>query len=179
MDEPSPAEQPADQMSASREGQEPESSGEPTQPQEGEQGRQYSESYVKQLRREAASSRTRLSELEERLQEYEDRDKTEQQRLTDTLTAAERKAAVAEERLLRYEVAAERGLGMAAAAFLAGTTREEIELRAEELERLLAEQGRPPAAGFDGGARPTVPEQRSPEEAHNDLLLRSLGRRAS
>jgi hypothetical protein len=176
MDEPSPAEQPEGQVPASREGQEPESNDDP-QPQEGEHGRTYSESYVKQLRREAASSRTRLSELEERLQEYEDRDKTEQQRLNDSLTSAERKAHAAEERLLRYEVAAERGLGMAAAAFLSGTTREEIELRAEELERLLAEQGRPATAGFDGGARPTVPEQKSPEEAHNELLLRSLGRR--
>jgi hypothetical protein len=174
MEEPSPAEPTPGQEPAAGEGQEPAGT-EGTPPPEGE-GRTYTESYVKQLRRENASSRSRLAEVEERLQSFEDRDKTELQRLTDAHTAAERKAQAAEERLLRYEVAAERGLGMAAAAFLTGTTREEIELRAEELERLLAEQGRLPTAGFDGGARTPVPEQKTPEDAHNDLLLRSLGR---
>ena len=176
MDEPSPAEPPEGQEPEGREGQEPGSSDEPT-PQEGE-GRTYSESYVKQLRRENAGFRNRVSELEDNLQEYTDRDKTELQRLTDGTAAAERRAIAAEERLLRYEVAAERGLPMSAAAFLTGSSREEIELRAEELERLLAVQGRPATVGFDGGARPTVPEQKSPEEAHQDLILRSLGRRA-
>jgi hypothetical protein len=174
MDEPSPAAQPEGQEPEGQQGQEPASNDEPRSPEES--GRTYSESYVKQLRREAAGTRTRVGELEERLQEYENRDKTELQRLVDAQALAERKAQSAEERLLRYEVAAERGLGMAAAAFLTGTTREEIELRAEELSRLLDEQGRPPAGGFDGGARAPVPEQKPPEEAHNDLLLRSLGR---
>jgi hypothetical protein len=174
MDEPSPAEPPEGQEPEGREGQEPTSSDD-LMPQEGE-GRTYSESYVKQLRRENAGFRSRVSELEENLQEYTDRDKTELQRLTDGLAAAERKAVASEERLLRYEVAAERGLSMTAAAFLTGSTREEIELRAEELERLLVEQGRPATTGFHGGARPTVPEQKSPEEAHQDLILRTLGR---
>jgi hypothetical protein len=175
MDEPSPATPPEGQVPEGREGQEPESGGDP-QPQEGE-GRTYAESYVKQLRRENAGLRNRASELEENLQEFTDRDKTELQRLSDNAAAAERRAAGAEERLLRYEVAADRGLPMGAAAFLTGSTREEIELRAEELERLLAEQGRLPTAGFDGGARPTVTEQKTPEQAHQDLILQSLGRR--
>ncbi len=179
MADPSPAEQSEGQVPEGREGQAPAGEEPTSEAQEApEGGRTYTESYVKQLRREAAASRTRLGELEEKLQEYEDRDKTEQQRLAENLTAAERKASAAEERLLRYEIAAERGLGMSAAAFLTGTTREEIELRAEELQRLLDEQGRPAPAGFDGGARPAVPELKSPEEAHQDLLLRSLGRRA-
>ena len=64
---------------------------------------------------------------------------------------------------------------MKAAAFLSGTTREEIELRAEELGSLLGD--RRPAAGFDGGARQLAPEKKSPEQEHNELLLRSMGRR--
>jgi hypothetical protein len=176
MDEPSPAEPPEGQEPEGREGQEPTSNDAP-EAQEG-QGRSYSEPYVKQLRREAAAARNRVSELEERVQEFEDADKTEHQRLTDTAETANRRAIAAEERLLRFEVASERGLPMSAAAFLTGSTREEIELRAEELERLLGEQGRLPTAGFDGGARPPVPEQKPPEEAHQDLILRSLGRRA-
>jgi hypothetical protein len=66
---------------------------------------------------------------------------------------------------------------MEAAAFLTGTTREEIELRAEELGKLLTEKGRPPAGSFDGGARSPVPEIKSPEEAHQDLLRQALGHR--
>jgi hypothetical protein len=66
---------------------------------------------------------------------------------------------------------------MAAAAFLTGSTREEIELRAEELGKLLAERApQKPASGFDGGARQRVPEAQSPEQVHDDLLLRALGR---
>ena len=176
MDEPSPAEPPEGQTPEGREGQEPEQNDDPT-PQEGEQGRTYAESYVKQLRRENASSRTRLSELEEKLQEFEDRDKTELEREKGRADAAETRAAESELRLLRIEVAGERGLPHDAIKFLTGSSREEIELRAEELSTLLADKGRLPTAGFDGGARPTVPEpQKTPEEAHNDLLLRSLGR---
>src|SRR5215471_2739345 len=107
MADPSPAEQPEGQAPEGSEGQAPAGEEQPTEGQEPEGGRTYTESYVKQLRREAASSRTRLGELEERLQEYEDRDKTEQQRLAEGLAEATRKADAAEERLLRYEVAAE------------------------------------------------------------------------
>jgi hypothetical protein len=177
MDEPSPDTQPDGPKPEVDEGQVP--AGEVTpdvQPDADTGGRTYSESYVKQLRREAQGNRQRLSELEEKLQEYEDRDKSETQRLTESVTAAERRAAQSEERLLRYEIVAERNLPMTAAAFLTGTTREEMELRAEELEKLLAEQGRPATGGYDGGARAPVPDTRSPEEAHNDLLMRSLGR---
>jgi hypothetical protein len=174
MDEPSPTEPLEGQEPEGREGQEPASNGEPT-PQEGE-GRTYAESYVKQLRRENAASRSRLSELEERLQEFEDRDKSELELAEGRATTAEK--ALADERSyrMRVEVATEKGLSLEATKFLTGSTREEIELRAEELAALLADSGRPPTAGFDGGARTPVPELKTPEEAHNELLLRSLGR---
>lgn len=177
MAEPSPAATPPGQEPESVEGQEPN----PEAAQEGQegQGRSYTEAYVKQLRREASGYRTRLSEAEERLQELEDADKSEQERLTERFTAAERRAVEAETKLLRYEVAAERGLDLKAAAFLGGSTREEIELRAEELEQLLDATGQTQTpAGFDGGARQPAPEQKDPETAHNELILRSLGRRA-
>ena len=99
------------------------------------------------------------------------------QRLTEKVQGAERRAAESETRLLRYQIATEHGLGMEAAAFLSGASREEIELRAEELSKLLADKGRPATTGFDGGARQPVPEPQTPEQAHNELLLRSLGRR--
>jgi hypothetical protein len=142
--------------------------------------RTYPEAYVRQLRREAAATRSKLAEVEEKLQEHEDRGKTEQERLGEKLTDAEKRAVDAETRLLRYEVAAERGLDMAAASFLTGTTREELELRAEELEKLLGETSKAkPAASFHGGTRQPVPEKGPPEKEHNEFLLRTMGRQPS
>jgi len=179
MADPSPETPPEGQEPEGAEGQEPATGAEATtgEPQEGSGGRNYSEAYVKQLRREAAASRTQLSDLETRLKEYEDRDKTELEKATAQVAASERRATEAELRLLRYEVATQHGLGMEAAAFLTGSTKEEMELRAEELAKLIADKGRPVSTGgmFDGGARQPVPEQKTPEEAHNDLLLKSLG----
>lgn len=140
------------------------------------QGRTYSESYVKQLRNEAASSRNKIGELEEKLQEIADRDKSQQEKLNDQLTAEKARADAHERKSLRYEVAAEHGLDMATAEFLSGTTREEMELQAEKLQQLLADKGKPTTAGFDGGARTTAPQRGTPEEEHNKLLLQALGR---
>src|SRR5262245_36751800 len=155
------------------EGQEPGGEGEPDA-QEG-QGRTYTEAYVKQLRREAAGLRTKLVDAEERLQEREDADKSELERATERATAAEQRAADAETRLVRFEVAAEHGLDLDAAKFLTGSTREEIELRAEELGKLL-DTAKPTPGGFDGGARKPAPAKGTPEEEHNRLLLEALGR---
>jgi hypothetical protein len=174
MADPSPATVPPGLEPVPPEGQAPDDPG--TDPQAGE-ARTYPEEYVKQLRRESAGFRTRLAELEEQLAEREEADKTEVEKLTTRVTDAEKRAADAETRLIRYEVAAERGLDLSAAAFLSGSTREEIEHRAEELAKLLDEKAPPkPAASFDGGARTPAPDHQSPEEAHNALLLDALGR---
>jgi len=140
-------------------------------------GRTYSEAYVKQLRTEAADGRNRISELEEKLQEHEDAGKSELEKWSSRATTAEQTVGELTTKLLRYEVAAASGLDLSAAAFLTGSTKEEIELRAEELGQLLqAKASGKPAAGFDGGARTTVPEKVSPGDAHNDFLLRAMGR---
>jgi hypothetical protein len=158
------------------EGQEPSGDGKPDEGQE-PQGKTYSEAYVRQLRREAAGLRSKLSEAEDKLTEHADADKSEAERLNTRATSAEQRAAEAELKLLRYEVAAEAGLDPAAVQFLSGATREELELRAEELKKLLGDKGRPDRQGFDGGARPPAPGPKGkPEEEHNALLLQALGR---
>lgn len=68
-----------------------------------------------------------------KLKEYEDRDKTELERLTERAEAAERAVAETEVRALRLEVAAEKGLTPAQAKRLVGSTREELEADADEL----------------------------------------------
>lgn len=144
------------------------------------EGRTYPEAYVRQLRRETAGYRTRLAEVETRLQEVDDREKTETEKLTTRLADSERRATEAEGRLIRYEVASEHGLDMNAANFLTGNTREEVEASAEALAVLLKERSPGVLPSFDGGSREPVPEPgKAPAEAHNDFLLRALGRKPS
>jgi hypothetical protein len=180
MADPSPDDVADGQKPTDDEGQKPDAGdGKSGDAQETTPARTYPEAYVRQLRREAAATRTRLQEVEEKLAEHEERDKTESERLTEKAAKAERQASDAEAKLLRYEIASERGLDLAAAAFLSGTTREEIELRADELAKLLEDKGQKPAVTFDGGARQPVPEKGPPEQEHNDFLLRALGRQPS
>jgi hypothetical protein len=167
------------QEPAPGEGQEPTGAGQTQEGQES-QGTTYSDTYVRQLRREAAGLRGKLSEAEDKLQEREEADKSESQRLTERAASAEGRAAEAELRLLRFEVAAEAGLDAKAVQFLTGATREELEHRAEELRKLLEDRGQPAAVGFDGGARKPAPASKgSPGEEHNALLLQALGRRTT
>lgn len=68
-----------------------------------------------------------------KLQEFEDRDKTEAQKLAERAEAAEKRAIELETRALRLEVAADKGLTPAQAKRLVGSTREELEADADEL----------------------------------------------
>ena len=68
-----------------------------------------------------------------RLKEFEDRDKSEADKLAEKAAAAERKAQELEARMLRVEVAASKGLTLAQAKRLIGETREELEADADEL----------------------------------------------
>lgn len=135
----------------------------------------FDEAYVKQLRKEAASSRAELGQVKTKLGEIEDRDKTEQQRLTERVAESERRAGAAEMRLARFEVMAEHKIDLEYADLLAGETPEALQANAVKLAQLLSERSKSPG-GFDGGARKTPDATKSPEQAHNDLLLRAMGR---
>ena len=176
MADPSPADTDDGAKTATAgEGQEPAGDEKPAA--EERRGKTYSESYVQQLRREAAETRNKLAEAEEKLQERDDADKTELQKALDRAAKAESERAALETFRDRVEVGAEHGLDAEVSAkFLTGATREEIELRAEELGKLLAERNAKPTAGFDGGARPRAPDPTTPEEAHNEFLLRAMGK---
>lgn len=85
---------------------------------------------------EAANLRRRLKELEplaSKYRELEEAGKTEVQKLTERLTAAEKRAADAEIRALRLEIGAKYGLTPAQAKRLIGSTAEELEADAKEL----------------------------------------------
>jgi len=124
-----------------QEGQEPARSDDGTQEPSNSDGRTFSEEYVKQLRAENASFRTKLKG-------FEDRDKTDQQKLIERAEKAEKAAQEREARLLRHEVAAAKGLPPKWAARLRGDTKDQLEKDADELLKEIS-----PTPGFDGGPR--------------------------
>ena len=104
-------------------------------------------------RREKRAAEKRAADLEARLKEFEDRDKTETTRAIERAEAAEKAAAAAEARALRLEVASEKGLTPAQAKRLVGETREELEADANELLETFK-----PAASTDDDASESVTE---------------------
>jgi hypothetical protein len=113
----------------------------------------FDEDYVKKLRAEAAGNRTKANELEQRLKEFEDRDKSETEKAADRATKAEQEAAAAKTQLLRYEVAKDKGLDAKYAELLTGSTKEEMDSVADRLLELAT----PATPSFDGGARQPAP----------------------
>ena len=88
-----------------------------------------------EVKRALSKANKEAEQLRLRLKEYEDRDKSELEKLTESQAAAERRAQEAELRAARLEVAAEKGLTPAQAKRLVGTTREELEADAAEILR--------------------------------------------
>lgn len=93
-----------------------------------------------------------MREAQKRLAEIEEQSKTEAQKAADAAAAAEERAAKAEQKLLRLEVAAEKGIPATEADLLIGATRAEMEAVADRLAGLI-KPGTPPAptGSADGG----------------------------
>lgn len=117
-------------------------------------------------RKNARAAARERDALAARLKEFEDRDKSETQRLAERAEAAERRAVEVELRAMRLEVAAEKGLNPSQAKRLLGTTREEIEADADELIATFAppplpdeppSAARRPVESLRPGAAPAAP----------------------
>lgn len=74
-----------------------------------------------------------------RLDDLEEANKSEQQKLADKASEAEKRAQQAEAKALRFEVATEKGVPKKAMKFLTGETQEELESQADEILELLGE----------------------------------------
>lgn len=129
---------------------------------------------LKKANDEAAASRHKLKELE-------DRDKSDSEKLTERIAAAEKRAADAEANALRLEVAAAKGLTPSQVKRLVGTTREELEADAVELLADFAstrtETDPPPPGGrpkerLRGGGDPTEEPEESDPRKLADLIPR-------
>lgn len=106
--------------------------------------------------RQAKAAQKQIDDLSKKLKAYEDRDKSESDRLTERATAAEKQAADAQTQLLRYEVAASKKLPSEWAARLQGSTQEELEADADQLLETLAGQQQRQTPSYDGGVRQTA-----------------------
>ena len=131
----------------------------------------FDEPYVKQLRSENAAARKARQELEAKLSEFEERDKSALEKAQGKITKAEQRAADAEAKLLRFEVATEKQVPAKLVALLTGTTREELEAQAA----LILENAKPADPDFDGGPRDPSPPAKTPEDAHNEFVMGLFG----
>lgn len=98
-------------------------------------------------RRARRDAEKQLRDIQSKLKELEDRDKSDSEKLAARLAEAEKRSTEAEAKALRFEVATEKGVK---ARWLSGSTREELEAAAEEY---LADH--PPANGT--GPAPAKP----------------------
>lgn len=131
-------------------------------------------------RREAEAKAKVGEAAAKRLAEIEEAQKTEQQKLEDRATAAEKAAADANEKLLRAEVAIAKGLPPALASRLQGASRADMEADADALLALVPAAPAPPAppgaAGVGTKGDPPAPtDYRTAEKADVDAELRRLG----
>lgn len=154
------------------EGQEPEAAPTNDEP-KAEKPDSFSREYVEKLRAEAASNRKAAQEAAAKVEEYESANQTELEKLTGKLSKAEESRKAAETKLLRFEVAAEKEVPPQAVDFLVGDNREELEAKADKLLQLVKDKETTP--DFDGGARDPAPEPKSPEQSHDEDVLRLLG----
>lgn len=133
-------------------------------PQDQEKGEALGENGKKALtaeRKARTAAEQKARELEDRIREFEDAQKSEDQKRSERLAESEKHAATNALKALRYEVAAERGLPLTAAGRLQGETKEELAADADELIALLGEQKnstpRPdPSQGSRGPHMPDV-----------------------
>lgn len=118
----------------------------------------------------AKAARKEADELRQKVQEFEDKDKSEKQKLEDRASAAELEAKESAAKLLRFEVAAENDIPSRHAHRLQGSTKEELTADAKELAKELGANGKRP--DFGGGAR----DKTAPSGSMDDLIRRSAGR---
>ncbi len=113
--------------------------------------------YIKRLRDESAARRNRVKELEGEVQKLNDAGKSEEERKEQALKDAERDRDATAAQLLRFEVAADKGLPPKMAGRLQGSSKEELEKDADDLMKELGLDGNGGGAargsGFDGGVR--------------------------
>lgn len=116
--------------------------------------------FWKQKAREQEARAKANATAASKLEEIENASKTESQRATEALTAAEKRAQAADAKALRLEIAFEKGLTPAQAKRLVGETRDDLEADADDLlatfKPATDDTTEQVAASLDLGARGTT-----------------------
>jgi hypothetical protein len=129
---------------------------------------------LEEERRARRAAEKEKKDLEAKLKELEDKDKSEVEKLADKSKTAEGRAATAEAEVLRLKVALRKGLTETQAKRLVGSNEEELEKDAEELlesfkpadgdDRRTPPPGKP-KEDLKGGGDPTdTPTEMDPEK---------------
>lgn len=127
---------------------------------------------LKKANKEAETTRLKLKE-------YEDRDKTETQKLAEDRDGHKIRADSAEGKLARLEIALEKGLTPSQAKRLVGSTREELEADADELIADLGGKKKAPVTGKPterlraGGDPDEEPHETDPDKLAAAALKRA------
>lgn len=159
-----------------------ESQEEPPEQQEEPFDAERAKAKIAKTNAEAKALRARLQAAEAkaaRLDALEDEKKTDAEKLTERITAAEARATEAEARALRAEVAADKGLTPAQAKRLVGTTKEELEADADELLSSFkpADDTEPGVRRPKETLRPgAVPDADKPDPSDPALLVKDVPR---
>lgn len=84
-----------------------------------------------------------FKEQADKWREYEQSQKSEHEKLAEQLASTQAVASEATTKLLKYEVASQKGIPADALDLLVGSTREELESAADKLLSLIADQSKP------------------------------------
>lgn len=154
---------------------------EPAESKEPEGGEQpepktFDEAYVKQLREESASYRTKLREAEDRLKEAKTPEEVEaiRQEMAKEREDADKKAAEEAHQLMVENVALTYKLPPKLAKKLAGSTREELEADAKELAEFAPKADDDEDVDLEGGL---TPRNRDSDPDDPRELAQKYGRR--
>jgi len=134
---------------------------------------------LENVRGDVAKLKTERDSLAAKLQEHDDKDKSEAQKLQERAEAAEQKLAAAERNAMVASVALKKGLTEAQAKRLIGTTVEELEADADELlATFTPEPGQEPVPGRPRERlRPGAAPSAEPEETDPAKLAAMVPRR--
>lgn len=112
-----------------------------------------------------------------KVKEYEDRDKTDQEKASEKLSDLEKNLTTAQADAVRFEIALEKGLTKNQARRLVGSTRDELETDADELLADLGIDGdgepppnRRPKERLKPGASNTDDDEPDPDEIANRII---------
>lgn len=126
----------------------------------------------KQAEQDAKAAKAEAAALAARLKEFEDRDKTAIDKAAEAAAQAAKERDEAVTELLRYKVAEDKKLPPESVGLLSGTTREELEAKADSILALL--EGSKPKGGPVVPAEGKAPANISDEEAQARHILLGL-----